>query len=256
MKIQEGLITPETAAEYLKSNHDNRRFRKSVAADIRGALLRGEWMLNHQPVAFAHSGRLLDGQHRLTACVWSGKPLRTLVARDCDEKTFLVTDIGTRRTAADILQGDNRIIQACQSLARLDTGRTSTPSEVGKYCDAFGPSVQRLLDASNKNQARVSTARTRGIFAVRVAMGQGDYVVPFYRALVLRDTEELPRVGQSLLFRLIDGIARDAHGVATVWSATDPKNMDNKRTSIKNPDIYIGQMQSEIRQHMARQEAT
>ena len=44
----------------------------------------GEWKLNGKSICFDWNGRLLNGQHRLSAVVRSGVPLTTLVVRGLD----------------------------------------------------------------------------------------------------------------------------------------------------------------------------
>jgi len=94
MKSKVEIITPEMAIEILeKHNPRNRKVSEhtvqSYAADMRN----GRWVLNHQGLAFDVNGDLCDGQHRLWAVVFSGKPLETMVTRDLpvsEEKNGIV----------------------------------------------------------------------------------------------------------------------------------------------------------------------
>lgn len=98
-------ITPELAKEIL-SNHNqgNRPLKKDHVKLLTNALKNGEWMLNGETIAFSSSGRLLDGQHRLTACVNSGRSFRTVVIRGIDdEAAFGTIDIGKPRNVSDVM---------------------------------------------------------------------------------------------------------------------------------------------------------
>jgi hypothetical protein len=67
-------ITPELAKEILENkNSGNRPIKKEHIKMLTSTLRNDEWMLNGESIAFSESGRLLDGQHRLTACVNSNK---------------------------------------------------------------------------------------------------------------------------------------------------------------------------------------
>lgn len=73
-------ITPELATEMLSRNVDNQRPLLTGTID-RYALdmANGSWRLTHQGIAFDESGRLHDGQHRLSAVVAAGTTVRFFV---------------------------------------------------------------------------------------------------------------------------------------------------------------------------------
>lgn len=62
------------------------------------------WKMNGEAIKFSNTGRLLDGQHRLLACVESGVPFRTLVIRGLPEDTQETMDAGKSRTMANVLE--------------------------------------------------------------------------------------------------------------------------------------------------------
>jgi hypothetical protein len=98
-------ITPELAQSILKNNNDgNRPLKKDHIKMLTDSIKRGEWMLNGESIAFSESGRLLDGQHRLTACVNSGKSFKTIVIRGIeDDSAFGTIDIGKPRSVTDLM---------------------------------------------------------------------------------------------------------------------------------------------------------
>lgn len=105
--IQTGVaeITPELAKEILEtSNHGNRPLKKAHIKMLASSLKNNEWMLNGESIAFSESGRLLDGQHRLNACINSGKPFKTIVIKGInDEAAFGTIDIGKPRSVTDLM---------------------------------------------------------------------------------------------------------------------------------------------------------
>lgn len=97
------MVTPELAASWLQTNEHNRPLSPSFVSFLVGAIQRGEWQLNGEPVIFSASGRLLDGQHRLEALRVAGVPLPMFVIEGVAEDAQLTMDDGMRRSAADHL---------------------------------------------------------------------------------------------------------------------------------------------------------
>jgi hypothetical protein len=77
-------VTPEQAAEYLKQNTGNfRSIDRSRVARYAKEIKVGQWKLTGDTIKFDTDGMLVDGQHRLIACVESGCSFTTVVAEDC-----------------------------------------------------------------------------------------------------------------------------------------------------------------------------
>ena len=98
-------VSPEYAKEILKGNVKNRTLNARRVNALVAAIKRGEWKMNGDAVRIAKSGRLLDGQHRLSAVAQSGIAVEMLILRGLDENVFNTIDTGGRaRGASDILQ--------------------------------------------------------------------------------------------------------------------------------------------------------
>jgi hypothetical protein len=97
-------MTPEVAAKILEHcNVGNRRIRERHLRILASEMAGGRWMLTGSPIIFSGDGRLLDGQHRLQACVKSGKGFITDLRIGIDHDTFPVIDRGKNRDATDVL---------------------------------------------------------------------------------------------------------------------------------------------------------
>lgn len=96
-------ITPLQAKEWLGTNFNNRRLNERSIAKLIGALERNEWNVNGETIKFDVDGNLIDGQHRLWACLQSNTGLRSLVVRDLPRKVQETVDTGKPRTVANIL---------------------------------------------------------------------------------------------------------------------------------------------------------
>jgi hypothetical protein len=98
------VITPEIAKFWLNTNVENNRkisrFRiDRLVQDIKA----GRWHVTGQPIIIS-SGRLIDGQHRLTAVVQADIPITTLVVYGIEEEAFEFIDIGKSRSLNDTLR--------------------------------------------------------------------------------------------------------------------------------------------------------
>lgn len=65
-RLQWVRITPEVAAEWLKRNEHNRPMSEVTIARYEADIRAGAWDTTSATIAFDTSGRLIDGQHRLT----------------------------------------------------------------------------------------------------------------------------------------------------------------------------------------------
>jgi hypothetical protein len=97
-------ITPEQAQTMLDKNQNNRPLKEASIKRYASAMVEGKWALNGQGIILDGHDNLLDGQHRLHACVRAGVPFLTLVVRGVvREDAFSTMDTGRNRTPADIL---------------------------------------------------------------------------------------------------------------------------------------------------------
>ncbi len=98
-------ITPSEAALWLDTkNSRNRPVSQSVVDRYAQEMKAGRWALNGQPVIFSKDGaQLLNGQHRLKACVAANKSFETLVVYGIENAAFDTIDDGNQRSLADVL---------------------------------------------------------------------------------------------------------------------------------------------------------
>lgn len=98
-------ITPDAARVMLERNksdewenrpHSVKGLRRYVRAMKRG------WKLTGEPIIFSRSGLLINGQHRLMACIEAGVPFECLVVFGVDDDAFQWMDTGIVRTAGHI----------------------------------------------------------------------------------------------------------------------------------------------------------
>lgn len=97
-------ITPERATEILEKNKNNRRLQERHVKVLAKEMTEGRWKLNGDAIRIDWDGNLLDGQHRLWACIESGKPFDSVVITGLDPAIMPTIDGGKKRTSADVLK--------------------------------------------------------------------------------------------------------------------------------------------------------
>lgn len=101
-------ITPEAATEILNGNEGNRPIRDGRVDELARSITEKRWRLTNDAIAMtgpSHKkpGRLLNGQHRLYACIEAAAPIEVLVLYGADEEAYAVMDTGAKRSASDLL---------------------------------------------------------------------------------------------------------------------------------------------------------
>ena len=132
-------ITPELAGVYLSRNAEGqRRINPNRVADYAADMKKGLWVANGEAVIFDDAGRLIDGQHRLSAIVRAGVPVEMLVVRGVESKSFQTIDQGCMRTIGTLAGCSNHDATIAKAICaydhfgtvpkalRPDTGRNRT----------------------------------------------------------------------------------------------------------------------------------
>jgi len=96
-------ITPDLAREWTGLNTRNRPVRYTKVAQYARDMKAGNWMLNGETVKIAADGTILDGQHRLYACIQADIPFETVIIRGLPPEAQDTIDTGMARKFADQL---------------------------------------------------------------------------------------------------------------------------------------------------------
>lgn len=102
MKIGKETITPKKAMDWLKRNVHNRPLSQRTVDHYARAMTAGQWKFNGDAVRFNGNGDLIDGQHRLSACVKSGVSFDCYVVSGLDHDAFDTIDQGKSRKISDV----------------------------------------------------------------------------------------------------------------------------------------------------------
>lgn len=105
-------ITPDMAYAWLENpsfNIMNRPVRQSDVNNWAAIMRRGEWQLNGDSIRISKTGKLLDGQHRLYACIEANTEFQAYLIEGLEDEVFDSIDVGKKRSASDMLKIHNKM---------------------------------------------------------------------------------------------------------------------------------------------------
>lgn len=153
-------ITPDDADKLLRSDPiKNRPIGPAKVHKIAEKIRSGKWVPNGETIILDPSGKLADGQHRLSACVAANKPIESYIVHipsKLKEGFFDSVDQGASRSGGDLLAMEGVMYSTtsagvCRLLHVYEQNTMSYGSGTGKL-----PLVVR--DVYNRNKAEVDRA--------------------------------------------------------------------------------------------------
>lgn len=135
MKITKETVTPKKAMEWLKRNVHNRPISQRQVNNYAATMEAGKWQLNGDTIRFNGNGDLIDGQHRLHACVQCGKAFECYVASGLDHDAFDTIDQGRKRTTGDVFarQGYKHYITLASAARNLWKYQNGYQNKTGQF---------------------------------------------------------------------------------------------------------------------------
>lgn len=97
-------ITPDRAATLLRVNEFNRSLNQNWVATLSRDMAAGRWQVTPQGIILDDDGHLLDGQHRLSAVVRAGVPVKFWITEGAATEVFKHLDAGRSRSMNDRLK--------------------------------------------------------------------------------------------------------------------------------------------------------
>lgn len=95
--------TPELASKILAKNTKNRPISRASVSKYIAEMENGNWLFTGDPIRIHLNGRLLDGQHRLTAISEAGITFPILMVFGLEDEEQFAMDQGRKRSAGDQL---------------------------------------------------------------------------------------------------------------------------------------------------------
>jgi hypothetical protein len=206
MRTLEMTITPDMAATWLETSEGNRRIRQDHVNTLADHIRHGRWRLTHDPIAFDHNGKLVDGQHRLWAIVLAGKAVRAMVSYyergQYDQSVADAINGGRPWRPADRLPDPPRLVAVYTALLRVSLPGAGAPALHRLYAmrERFRPIGLRLIGAYDHHIRMFSTSgyRAAAIMAVEAGDATEEYAFSLYKSMGSIRIYDLPRVAQSL----------------------------------------------------------
>jgi hypothetical protein len=106
--IENRIITKEFALELIRKNTNNRPLKAANIDFLKKQFLAGEFVFNGDTIKISSNDVLLDGQHRLMACIETGVPFQAVIVRNLNASVFDTIDQGNKRTLGDIFAMDGK----------------------------------------------------------------------------------------------------------------------------------------------------
>lgn len=98
------LITPAMAKAFIQHNRSNRNISNAHVQWFARQIVEGTWDANNtQSIKFSTDHALIDGQHRLLACILADQPIEVDVKMDVPVQAQDTIDVGRSRTISDQL---------------------------------------------------------------------------------------------------------------------------------------------------------
>jgi hypothetical protein len=190
------VLTPALASEILAFNNNNRRVKKERVAQYSASMKRGQWQYTGDAIRIGKDEKgtdvLLDGQHRLLACVESRTSFETMVISGLPASVFMVIDRGVTRTNGDILRvagfvDSTQLGSMVRPVIALDSGLNPmmhgtlalvTGDDMVRFCDENRELVNWAKALGDKGCKGVGGIKSAwGIFSIIAARVVGKKVV-------------------------------------------------------------------------------
>lgn len=161
MAVVRETITPERASFLLQGNTMNRAVKRDAVIKYSNDMANGKWAVNGETIKIAKDGTLIDGQHRLIACMESGHSFETFVLYGADKNDIVTVDGGAKRTAGDALKIKGvKNGNACAALAKamIVLKNSNKIEDLVKGSFEFRPSNSEIVEYAIENMEEVKKA--------------------------------------------------------------------------------------------------
>lgn len=195
-------VTPAMAAAMLATSIGNRRLRMWHVDALAACMLRGEWKVTHQGLAFDRNGALRDGHHRLRACQQSGLTLPFRVTLGLPPDATDVMDTGVLRNLSDLTGWDKRVAEPLRFGTMLARGTNRvTVAQVHEIAEGgLLQAITTLVEYCGSARRYFSSAPVRLAAAITLMTNDdAAFVLKQYRALCLLDFDQMTSSAKALV---------------------------------------------------------
>lgn len=200
-------VSPELAAEWLAEwNTQNRNKRPAHVTRLARDIENGKFLVTGDTIKFDYNGRLIDGQHRLSAIVKAGRGAWMLVVTELDPDVQTVIDAGAKRSGGDALKfkglgGHYTVISAAARIGiSRDTGKLVLASDRASAT----PTNPEIIEWVSENMDIIEAAALADGYRRSIPARPA---VLAYAALILRriDPEQAEEFFDAIQYMRTDG---------------------------------------------------
>ena len=181
-------ITPEMAKDFLSKSKGNRgiRTRTKLMAYVKD-MEKGAWQYNGDAIRFTYEGVLVDGHHRLTACVQSGCGFEADIVF-VPASSVQTMDKGATRSDGDNLVMDfgydkklaGMLASSAKQILCHDNGNQKWPTPGGALTHMFTYHVIHDWLAENKDQVDPAINFVQGLDRAHLLIGSSHICTAIY----------------------------------------------------------------------------
>lgn len=169
-------ITPEMAEIMLEKNIANRKVNQANVNRIAADMATGNYKLNGETIKISPNHEILDGQHRLLACVKSNMPFTTYIVYNVEREAIGTIDMGKGRSVADSLN-----VMGCNIKSGIipamnfyfNRGQKLTTAQTGCLWNAYEDKFNMICDVlvGSHHDYLLSQRDLRG-FVIHLALSE------------------------------------------------------------------------------------
>lgn len=251
-------MTPEAAEAILaKHNIGNRALRENHVQKFVGIIHRNEWVPLSQGVSLSSTGRLLNGQHRLAAIAKAGKTVLINMTYDEPDANYAVLDSDlVPRRAMDYLQVPTRVAEVSKLITAVchPSSHDRTVETTKAVHAIFGDAAQQVVDTCPTYKRAVTSAPVRTAAAIRVALGQGAYVLPLFKKIANVELDDLPPIAKAFIKQTMDEnrITPNNRGdyLVRAWTVFDEAKKDLTKLSVRGKSVIMAEIRAAVKEQM------
>lgn len=238
-------ITPHLAEEMLGASRGNRRIRPQRVRDWTRALCDGTWEVITDDIGFDVDGYLVNGHHRLHACVHSGVSFKCGIKFGLSKTAYQKMDCGLARAISErtgLHKGHAEVVRIAASFL-LYTRRPSV-AELDFIASTTGllKAAERLSNHCSTTVKFFSCAPLRLAACAHMACGKTDthvqYAMDTYKNLVHMRVKEVSSAAQSLIGQFVQGDVRAGNMNDTILRGLkvyDYEKRDMQKLMVRTP---------------------
>lgn len=250
-KTKRVMLTMPIVRGMLLRNTNNRAFSPANYKQWRDVVLRGEWQVTNQGIAFLKDGTLGDGQHRLAGILLAGISVEVEVTYGLTEAERDAIDIGRKRTVSDIAsirratrgEDPRRYQTQCGAVARvalkgiaIHGSGIRTSNNIVHFMETHDDLIQDYVIESNSTELRKRYhSGWVGAFVMAALIHGRDAIDPMLTRVRERDfySEEDPLAAFDRVLSSSRTIRRQKVHYGYAVSAITSSLKNHKRKAIK-----------------------